>query len=173
MTDDVVRSKLDHLSDQSGVYLFKDRHGDILYVGKAAVLADRVRSYFQKGADSSPKTALLVSQIADLETIVTRSVLEALILESNLIKRHRPRFNVVLRDDNTCPAAGEAGRSPALTRNRRRAAGTGVARESEHLPQGTLRSIRRGLRMLEPGWTPQGFLSGAGPGRNNTCATES
>ena len=51
--------------------------------------------------------------------------------------------------------------------------GTGVARESEHLPQGTLRSIRRGLRMLEPGWTPQGFLSGAGPGRNNTCATES
>jgi excinuclease ABC subunit C len=103
MTDDVVRSKLDHLSDQSGVYLFKDRHGDILYVGKAAVLADRVRSYFQKGADSSPKTALLVSQIADLETIVTRSVLEALILESNLIKRHRPRFNVVLRDDKQYP----------------------------------------------------------------------
>jgi excinuclease ABC subunit C len=103
MTDDVLQSKLDHLSDQPGVYLFKDRHGSILYIGKAAVLADRVRSYFQKGADSSPKTALLVSQIADLETIVTRSALEALILESNLIKRHRPSFNVVLRDDKQYP----------------------------------------------------------------------
>jgi len=103
MTDDVLQSKLDHLSDQPGVYLFKDRTGAILYVGKAAVLMDRVRSYFQKGADSSPKTALLVSQVADLETIVTRSALEALILESNLIKRHRPRFNVVLRDDKQYP----------------------------------------------------------------------
>ena len=70
---DVLQSKLDHLGDQPGVYLFKNRQGDILYVGKAAVLADRVRSYFHKGADASPKTALLVSQIADLETIVTRS----------------------------------------------------------------------------------------------------
>ena len=66
------------------------------------VLADRVRSYFQKGSDQTPKTSLL-GQIADLETIVTRSVLEALILESNLIKRHRPRFNVVLRDDKQYP----------------------------------------------------------------------
>src|SRR5512145_3000661 len=96
-------SKLAHLPDQPGVYLFKDRSGDVLYIGKAARLADRVRSYFLKGADSSPKTALLVSQIADLETIVTRSALEALILESNLIKRHRPRFNVVLRDDKQYP----------------------------------------------------------------------
>jgi excinuclease ABC subunit C len=103
MTTDTFQSKLDHLSDQPGVYLFKDRQGEILYVGKAVVLADRVRSYFQKGGDSSPKTALLVSQIADLETIVTRSALEALILESNLIKRHRPRFNVVLRDDKQYP----------------------------------------------------------------------
>lgn len=103
MTTDTLQSKLDHLSDQPGVYLFKDRHGEILYVGKAVVLADRVRSYFQKGGESSPKTALLVSHIADLETIVTRSALEALILESNLIKRHRPRFNVVLRDDKQYP----------------------------------------------------------------------
>jgi excinuclease ABC subunit C len=103
MTTDTFQSKLDHLSDQPGVYLFKDRQGEILYVGKAVILADRVRSYFQKGGDSSPKTGLLVSQIADLETIVTRSALEALILESNLIKRHRPRFNVVLRDDKQYP----------------------------------------------------------------------
>jgi excinuclease ABC subunit C len=96
-------SKLAHLPDQPGVYLFKDRSGDVLYIGKAARLADRVRSYFLKGADHTPKTALLVSHIADIETMVTRSELEALILESNLVKRHRPRFNVVLRDDKQYP----------------------------------------------------------------------
>ncbi len=98
-----LQSKLDHLPDNPGVYLFRDASGELLYVGKAASLADRVRSYFQRGADHSPKTTLLVGQIADLETIVTRSELEALILESNLIKRHRPRFNVVLRDDKQYP----------------------------------------------------------------------
>jgi excinuclease ABC subunit C len=100
---DALQSKLAHLPDQPGVYLFKDRSGDVLYIGKAARLADRVRSYFLKGADHTPKTALLVSHIADLETMVTRSELEALILESNLVKRHRPRFNVVLRDDKQYP----------------------------------------------------------------------
>jgi excinuclease ABC subunit C len=103
MTTDALQSKLDHLPDHPGVYLFRDASGELLYVGKAASLADRVRSYFQGGADHSPKTALLITQIADLETIVTRSELEALILESNLIKRHRPRFNVVLRDDKQYP----------------------------------------------------------------------
>ena len=98
-----LQSKLDHLPEHPGVYLFRDASGELLYVGKAASLADRVRSYFQRGADHSPKTTLLVGQIADLETIVTRSELEALILESNLIKRHRPRFNVVLRDDKQYP----------------------------------------------------------------------
>jgi excinuclease ABC subunit C len=103
MTTDALQSKLDHLPASPGVYLFKDQSGELLYVGKAASLADRVHSYFQRGADHSPKTILLVGQIADLETIVTRSELEALILESNLIKRHRPRFNVVLRDDKQYP----------------------------------------------------------------------
>jgi len=98
-----IHSKLDHLPDQPGCYLFKDQAGDLLYIGKAAVLSDRVRSYFQKSADHNPKTALLVGQIADLETMVTRSELEALILESNLVKRHKPRYNVVLRDDKQYP----------------------------------------------------------------------
>ncbi len=98
-----LQSKLDHLPDQPGCYLFKDQAGEILYIGKAAVLADRVRSYFLRSGDQSPKTALLVDQIADLETMVTRSELEALILESNLVKRHKPRFNVVLRDDKQYP----------------------------------------------------------------------
>ena len=98
-----LQSKLDHLPEQPGIYLMKSARGEILYIGKARVLADRVRSYFQKGGDHSPKTALMLSQMTDLETIVTRSELEALILESNLVKRHRPRFNVVLRDDKQYP----------------------------------------------------------------------
>ncbi|MDE3118694.1 MAG: excinuclease ABC subunit UvrC [Nitrospirota bacterium] len=98
-----LQSKLDHLPAQPGVYLMKNGKGEILYIGKALVLADRVRSYFLKGADHTPKTAVLVGQVADLETIVTRSELEALILESNLVKRHKPRFNVVLRDDKQYP----------------------------------------------------------------------
>ncbi len=98
-----LQSKLDHLPEQPGVYLMKNAAGDILYVGKAAVLAHRVRSYFQKGGDQTPKTRLLLSQVEDLETIVTRSELEALILESNLIKRYRPKFNIILRDDKQYP----------------------------------------------------------------------
>jgi len=103
MATDSLQSKLAHLPTNPGVYLFKDAGGEVIYIGKAAVLADRVRSYFQKGADHGPKTGLLVSQVTDLETMVTRSDLEALILESNLVKRHRPRFNVVLRDDKQYP----------------------------------------------------------------------
>lgn len=98
-----LQSKLDHLPTQPGVYLFKSARGEILYIGKASVLADRVRSHFQRGSDHTPKTTVLVGQVEDIETIVTRSELEALILESNLIKRHRPRFNVVLRDDKQYP----------------------------------------------------------------------
>src|SRR5881409_30092 len=98
-----LQSKLDHLPEQPGVYLLKSDRGEILYIGKAAVLADRVRSYFQKATELTAKTRLLVGHITDLETIVTRSELEALILESTLIKRHRPRFNVVLRDDKQYP----------------------------------------------------------------------
>jgi excinuclease ABC subunit C len=91
------------LPKSPGVYLMKDRAGTVLYVGKANRLADRVRSYFQKGADHPPKTARMVDQIASIDYIVTGSELEALILENNLIKKHRPRFNVILRDDKNYP----------------------------------------------------------------------
>jgi excinuclease ABC subunit C len=103
MTPDTLRSKLDHLPHNPGVYLFKNSQGEILYIGKAAVLADRIRSYFKNSTDHTAKTSLLVGQVADLETMVTRSELEALILESNLVKRHKPRFNIVLRDDKQYP----------------------------------------------------------------------
>src|SRR5947208_1117021 len=96
-------TKLGHLPDNPGVYLMKGKRGEILYIGKANILADRFHSYFLKGADLTPKTRLLLSLVTDIETLVTRSELEALILENNLIKRHRPRFNVVLRDDKNYP----------------------------------------------------------------------
>ena len=103
MPTDTLKTKLDRLSASPGVYLFKSNRGEILYVGKALVLSDRVRSYFQKTTDIAPKTRLMVGLIADIESIITGSELEALILESSLIKRHRPRFNVVLRDDKQYP----------------------------------------------------------------------
>jgi len=97
------QATLDGLPKQPGVYLLKDRHGKIVYVGKAGILADRVRSYFQKGADLTPKNRILVSLVKGIETMATHSELEALILESTLIKQHRPRFNVLLRDDKHYP----------------------------------------------------------------------
>lgn len=81
----------------------KDAAGTILYVGKAVVLRNRVRSYFQSGKALSPKIRLMVSQVADLEVITTRNEVEALVLESNLIKHHLPYFNALLKDDKSYP----------------------------------------------------------------------
>jgi excinuclease ABC subunit C len=98
-----VEAKLRHLPASPGVYLFKDAAGEIVYVGKAKSLRSRVRSYFQAGTTHSIKTRELVRRVEDLETIVVDSEPEALILENNLIKEHRPRFNISLRDDKTYP----------------------------------------------------------------------
>lgn len=98
-----VAQKLAHLPDTPGVYLWKGADGTVLYVGKAKRLRPRVRSYFASDHAESPKTRLLVSLVADLDTIVVPSETHALILEANLIKEHRPRFNVMLRDDKTYP----------------------------------------------------------------------
>ena len=94
-----LQDKLDTLPSSPGVYLMKDATGKILYVGKGKDLRKRVLSYFREKEHQSPKTRVLVSKISDLEFILTGSEKEALILESNLIKRHRPRYNVILRDD--------------------------------------------------------------------------
>ena len=90
------------LPDKPGVYLMRDQVGKIIYVGKAINLKNRVRSYFQLRGQS-PKTEALVARIQTFETIVTASEMEALILECNLIKKHRPRYNISLRDDKTYP----------------------------------------------------------------------
>jgi excinuclease ABC subunit C len=98
-----LEEKLDHLPSQPGVYMMKGGGGAILYIGKAKVLSDRVRSYFQPGGQLTPRIQVLVSQVKDLECLVTATELEALILENNLIKKHRPKYNVVLRDDKNYP----------------------------------------------------------------------
>ncbi len=100
---EVVAQKLAHLPDTPGVYLWKDAEGLILYVGKAKRLRPRVRSYFGSDHHDNPKTQRLVERIADVETIVVPDETSALILEQNLIKEHRPKYNVMLRDDKTYP----------------------------------------------------------------------
>ena len=99
----VLAAKLASLPDRTGVYLFKDSRGRVLYIGKAKSLRHRVRTYFHRGARLSPKTQRMVDQVADLEVLVTDTEMEALILEATLVKQHRPRFNVVLRDDKAYP----------------------------------------------------------------------
>ena len=99
--NDLIKRKLDILPDQPGCYLMKDRQGTIIYVGKAKVLKNRVRSYFTGTHEG--KTQRLVGEIEDFEYIVTSSNIEALILELNLIKLHDPKYNVMLTDDKTYP----------------------------------------------------------------------
>ncbi|MDE3135917.1 MAG: excinuclease ABC subunit UvrC [Acidobacteriota bacterium] len=95
--------KVSSLPLQPGVYLFKDAAGTILYVGKASALRNRVRSYFVGSRALDAKTGSLVREVADLETIVVDNEKEALALENSLIKQHRPKFNILLRDDKTYP----------------------------------------------------------------------
>lgn len=107
----ITRERLSEVPDQPGVYLYRDRDDAVLYVGKATSLRKRVNSYFHGGSagalgprrDSHPRTAEMVQRIDSLETIVTANESEALILEATLVKRHRPPFNVRLRDDKSYP----------------------------------------------------------------------
>jgi excinuclease ABC subunit C len=98
-----LREKAANLPQQPGVYLFEDAMGKILYVGKARILRDRVRSYFLESSWQDAKTGSLVREIAEIQFIVVDNEKEALALENNLIKKHKPKFNVLLRDDKTYP----------------------------------------------------------------------
>ena len=100
---DSIKNALAVLPDKPGVYLMHDAEGKVIYVGKAVVLKNRVRSYFRNLASHSPKVKAMVAKIAEIETIVTSSEVEALILECNLIKKYRPRYNISLKDDKTYP----------------------------------------------------------------------
>jgi excinuclease ABC subunit C len=98
-----LEDQLKQVPAKPGVYLFRDAKGDVLYVGKAKTLRPRVRSYFQRGQDGRAQIQSLPDRVADIEVIVTGSEVEALHLEQNLVKRHRPPFNVRLRDDKSFP----------------------------------------------------------------------
>jgi excinuclease ABC subunit C len=104
VTTERVESQLERLPAKPGVYLLRGERGEILYVGKAKSLRSRVRSYFQAGStDTRPGIRQMAGRVTDIETIVTQSEVEALHLEQNLVKRHRPPFNVRLRDDKSFP----------------------------------------------------------------------
>ena len=98
-----LQEKLANLPKKPGCYLFKDRKGKIIYIGKAKRINNRVRSYFQDARIEGPKLQRLKSKIADFETIVTDTEMEALILEMNLIKEYKPRYNINLKDDKSYP----------------------------------------------------------------------
>jgi excinuclease ABC subunit C len=98
-----LKLKLKNLPDRPGVYMMKDSSGKVIYIGKAKSLRDRVRAYFHATAPYHPKVSALISKISDLEVLATDSEMEALILEANLIKERRPRYNVNLKDDKRYP----------------------------------------------------------------------
>ncbi len=100
---EAVLDKVRNLTTQPGVYLWKNDKGQIIYVGKAVNLRNRVRSYVRHDAKRAPKVSAMMSHAADVETIVVANEMEALILENTLIKKHRPRYNIMLRDDKTYP----------------------------------------------------------------------
>lgn len=101
MTNATIEKKLAELPKEPGVYFHKDKKGTIIYVGKAAVLRNRVRQYFQKSRGRDPKTEALVAEIADIDWMVVESELEALFLEAEMVRRYMPRYNILLRDDKS------------------------------------------------------------------------
>ncbi len=101
--NEVIFEKLNKLPQKPGVYMMKDASGRIIYVGKAKVLRNRVRQYFQASANHSLKTQVMVSKICDFDYIICDSEMEALVLESNLIKENKPRYNILLKDDKHYP----------------------------------------------------------------------
>lgn len=103
MTDLQIKQKLKVLPDKPGVYIMMDKNHEIIYVGKAISLRNRVRQYFQSSRNQAPKVRAMVANISNFEYIITDTELEALILECNLIKENRPKYNVLLRDDKTYP----------------------------------------------------------------------
>lgn len=98
-----IAKKIKHLPPKSGVYLFRDKKGEILYIGKANSLKNRVHSYFNQSYSHSAKVTKMIERIADVEVILTASEMEALLLESELVKKHNPYFNTQLKDDKSYP----------------------------------------------------------------------
>lgn len=143
----MLKQKLASIPDGPGVYVYRDAAGDVLYVGKAKSLKNRVRTYFQPSRVPDRRTDRMIGRIADVEFIVTDTEGEALALENNLIKQHRPRFNVLLRDDKTYPyiklTMNEAFPRALITRRVRR---DGALYFGPFFPAGL---ARKTLRLIE------------------------
>ncbi len=145
MTTPYIDEQVRQLPGSPGVYLMKDERGQIIYVGKALNLKNRVRSYFRNIAKLDGKTRMLVADVRDLEYFITASEQEALILELNLIKRHRPRYNIMLKDDKSYPYLHiTAGDWPRLEVTRRYVEGDG----RYFGPFTDTRSVREVLELL-------------------------
>src|SRR6266851_3888812 len=118
--DDALTRKLDTIPTDAGVYLLKDKSGKVLYVGKAKSLRSRVRAYFREGGDERFQVRFLMRRVRDFDTLVARSEKEALILENNLIKQYKPRYNIRLKDDKSYLSAKVTKHSwPRITVTRR------------------------------------------------------
>ena len=98
-----IAEELKKLPEKPGVYIMKNKYGEIIYVGKAVVLKNRVRQYFNSHSNQNPKVQAMISQIHEFEYIVTDTEIEALILECNLIKKHKPNYNIMLKGDKKYP----------------------------------------------------------------------
>jgi excinuclease ABC subunit C len=147
--DDKLAVLLKELPAEAGVYLLRDRQGEILYIGKSKKLRSRVRSYFRPSQPLSPRLALMVQQVADIEFIVTDTEAESLALEANLIKQHQPHFNVLLKDDKkypyVCITWSEAYPRIFITRKRR------IANEKDRYygPYVDTRLLRQTLHLVK------------------------
>ncbi len=142
---------LRHLPNNSGVYLMKNLKGEIVYIGKARSLSSRIRSYFHCGTVHSSKTSRMLKEVADIDWIITSSDLEALLLESNLVKHHHPKFNVVLRDDKQYPYLRLPVKDdfPRLTVVRR-VENDGALYFGPYVPAGALRGTLRVIQKAFP-----------------------
>ena len=148
MDDAALQKVLADLPAEPGCYLMKDREGAIVYVGKAASLRSRVRQYFDRGGDDRIFVPLLEDLLGDVEVIVTRSEKEALLLENELIKKHRPRFNVRLRDDKDFIVLRLDERHPYPRLEVRRAREKRVPTARYFGPYSSASSIRETLRVV-------------------------
>ena len=98
-----IKDIIENIPKLPGIYIMKDRRSEILYIGKAKVLRNRVRSYFQNSRGLHPRTRMFLGKVDDIKFLTTKTEAEALILESNFIKKHQPKYNVLLKDDKHYP----------------------------------------------------------------------
>ena len=101
--NDLLKNKLDNLPEKPGVYLMRNADNTVIYVGKAKILKNRVKQYFQSQANQPIKVRKMVEHISDIDYIITDTEVEALMLECNLIKQYRPYYNIMMKDDKSYP----------------------------------------------------------------------